>query len=119
MNSQEVKIDVANNDTKIYVNESGQFVLGGIEKVSLEGYSPYLITLSKSKNGNNITNNKKWRKIEKERWVIYWNTICKSWDMFKKKYYDDNPNPMSPFRSFIYYNQTDCYYFIDWLELYN
>ena len=71
------------------------------------------------KNGNNITNNKKWRKIEKESWVIYWNTICKSWDMFKKKYYDDNPNPMSPFRSFIYYNQTDCYYFIDWLELYN
>lgn len=70
------------------------------------------------KNGNNITNNKKWRKIQKENWTIYWNTICKSWNMFKKKYFDDNPNPMSPFRSFINYNQNDCFYFIDWLELY-
>lgn len=71
------------------------------------------------KNGNNITNNKKWRKINRESWIIYWNTICKSWEMFKKKYYDDKPNPISPFRSFIYYNQSDCFYFIDWLELYN
>ena len=33
---------------------------------------------------------KKWRKINRESWIIYWNTICKSWEMFKKKYYDDN-----------------------------
>jgi hypothetical protein len=35
--------------------------------------------------------------------------------MFKEKY----SNPLSPFRSFIYYNQSDCYYFIDWLEIYH
>lgn len=71
------------------------------------------------KNGNDIMNNKKWRKIQKDSWITYWNTIYKSWELFKKKYHDDSPNPLSPFRSFIYYNQSDCYYFIDWLELYH
>jgi hypothetical protein len=55
MLSGQVKLEVGLNDTKIYVNESGSFVLGGIEKITLEGYEPYKITLSKSVKSTNVT----------------------------------------------------------------
>jgi hypothetical protein len=55
MLSGAVRIDVNKEDTRIYVNESGSFVLGGIEKVTLFGYTPYQITLSKSVKSTNVT----------------------------------------------------------------
>jgi len=50
------------------------------------------------------------------KWKKYWNTIYKSWNIFKNKF----GSAMTPFRAFKFFDEKEnCSDFIDWLELYS
>ena len=76
------------------------------------------ILLDKEDNSNLENNFFNYRIYDKNGWNFFWKNICKSWKIFYEKYYIEK-KMSSPFLSYDLYNNEDCEYFINWLEIYN
>jgi hypothetical protein len=108
-------------DNKCVYNEF-IFLLEKLRSISwntIDNYMENIKLLIEKKNNSNLENNFfNYRIYNKNRWKIFWNNVYKSWKKFYEIYYLDK-KVSTPFLSYIYYNKTDCKYFINWLEIYN